>query len=66
MRTAAKLFLLAASVIAFGQTARSQDSLDCLVPGIQDFRTMPAHLNQADIVSGKTPLADVIAAGSRC
>ena len=63
MRRAAKLFLIAASVIAFGQSARSQDNLDCVVPGIRDFPAMPAHLNQADIVSGKTPLADVIAHG---
>lgn len=63
MRTIATLFLLATFLVASASTARAQDHLDCLVPGIQDFRTLPGHLDQADIVSGKTPLSEVIATG---
>jgi len=63
MRTIVTLFLLAICLVASASTARAQDHLDCLVPGIQDVRALPAHLEQADIVSGQTPLAEVIANG---
>ena len=63
MRTIATLILLATYLAASSSTARAQDTLDCLVPGIQDFRAGPAHLDQADIVSGTIPLSEVLATG---
>ena len=53
MRRVATLFLLATGLVTSTSTARAQDLLECLVPGIQDFRAGPAHLDQADIVSGQ-------------
>jgi hypothetical protein len=63
MRRVATLFLLVPCLVASASLARAQDTLECLVPGIQDFRAGPAHLEQADIVSGKIPLAEVLATG---
>ena len=63
MRRVATLFLLATGLVTSTSTARAQDLLECLVPGIQDFRAGPAHLDQADIVSGQIPLSEVLATG---
>jgi hypothetical protein len=63
VRTIRTLCVLVICVTASVSPARTQGSQDCLVPGLQDFRALPAHLRQADIVSGKTPLAEVIADG---
>jgi hypothetical protein len=50
VRTIQKLCVPVTCVIASVSPARTQGSPDCLVPGIQDFRAVPAHLNQADIL----------------
>ena len=63
MRAVAKLLVLVTCAMASVTTAHAQASPDCLVPGIRDVPAMPAHLDQADIVSGKVPLGDVIADG---
>ena len=63
MRRVATLFLLATGLVTSTSTTRAQDLLECLVPGIQDFRAGPAHLDQADIVSGRMPFSEVLATG---
>jgi len=63
MRHVTKVLVLVTCGIASVSTGYSQGSPDCLVPDIRDVPGLPAHLDQADIVSGKTPLAEVMAEG---
>ncbi|MBV8357856.1 MAG: hypothetical protein JO189_07965, partial [Deltaproteobacteria bacterium] len=63
MGRATKLFLLVSSISLFVSSNCVAETTDCRAPGINDLRELPAHLRQADIVSGKIPLSKVISDG---